>query len=43
MERRCQGRWFIHMTADYITDIFVRPKPQAPHKRKALKPQFAPN
>ena len=41
MECYYQGRWDIHMIADYCWSL-VRDKPQAPHKRKALKRQFAP-
>ena len=41
MECYYQGRWDIHMISDYCWSL-VRDKPQAPHKRKALKRQFAP-
>ena len=37
---RYQGRSDIHMMADYCWSL-IRHKPQAPHKRKALKLRFA--
>ena len=42
MECRYQGRWDLHMMVECCWSL-VRHKPQAPHKQKALKPQFAPN
>ena len=42
MNCRYQGRWDIHMMADYCWSL-VKQKPQASHKLKALKQQFASN